>query len=100
MTLISKTSHNRGILLLLLTVLVWGTSFSLLKYFLRDFPPAIIIATRFAIAAVVFIPWLRILNIRLLLAGVLLGCIYFAECSSTLLGLETISANRSFSFHY
>jgi drug/metabolite transporter (DMT)-like permease len=78
-----------------LTVLVWGTSFSLLKYFLRDFPPAIIIATRFAIAAIAFIPWLRQLNIRLLRAGVLLGVIYFMECSSTLRGLETISANRS-----
>lgn len=95
MTAISKASHNRGIFLLLLTVLVWGTSFSLLKYSLGDFPPAIIIATRFIIAAIAFTPWLRHLNGRLLRAGTMLGCIYFAECSCTLLGLKTISANRS-----
>lgn len=55
MTAISKASHNRGILLILLTVLVWGTSFSVLKYFLRDFPPAVIMATRFGIAAIPFL---------------------------------------------
>ncbi len=95
MTAISKTSHHKGILLILLTVLVWGTSFSLLKYFLRDFPPAVIVATRFAIAAVPFVGWLRQLNIRLLGAGVLLGCLCFLATSLTVLGLETISANRS-----
>lgn len=95
MTAISKASHNRGILLILLTVLVWGTSFSVLKYFLRDFPPAVIMATRFAIAAIPFVGWLRHLNMRLLGAGVLLGCLYFMAGSISVLGLETISANRS-----
>lgn len=95
MTAISKASHNRGILLILLTVLVWGTSFSVLKYFLRDFPPAVIVATRFAIAAVPFVGWLRHLNMRLLRAGVILGCLCFLATSLAVLGLETISANRS-----
>lgn len=95
MTAIPKASHNRGILLILLTVLVWGTSFSVLKYFLRDFPPAVIVATRFAIAAVPFVGWLRHLNMRLLGAGVILGCLCFLATSLTVLGLETISANRS-----
>ncbi|WP_045054801.1 DMT family transporter [Aliterella atlantica] len=95
MTAISKASHNRGILLILLTVLIWGTSFSVLKYFLRYFPPAVIVATRFAIAAVPFVGWLRQLNLRLLGAGVLLGCLCFMATSLTVLGLETISANRS-----
>ena len=95
MTTTSQASHKRGILLILLTVLIWGTSFSVLKYFLRDFPPAVIVATRFAIAAVPFIGWLRQLNLHLLGAGVLLGCLCFIATSFTVLGLETISANRS-----
>ncbi len=89
-----STSH-RGILLLLLTTLLWGTSFSLLKYLISDLSPAMILAVRFTIAAVAFAPWLRRLNPALIRAGVLLGCLYFAECSSALIGLETISANRS-----
>jgi drug/metabolite transporter (DMT)-like permease len=54
-----------------------------------------ILTVRFAIASVVFTPWLRRLNRRLVCAGMLLGCLYFAECSSALIGLQTISANRS-----
>lgn len=79
----------------MLTTLIWGTSFPLLKHAMGNVSPATILATRFAIAAVVFIPWLRKLDAALIRDGVLLGCLYFAECASALIGLETISANRS-----
>lgn len=93
MTIIS-TSHSRGILLLI-TTLIWGTSFPLLKHTVSYLSPATILAVRFTISAIAFAPWLRQLNTRLIRDGVLLGCLYFAECSSALIGLETISANRS-----
>jgi len=82
-------------LLLLLTTMIWGTSFPLLKQVLSDLSPATILAVRFTIASIVFMPWLRYINRRLICAGVLLGCLYFGECSSALIGLQTISANRS-----
>lgn len=82
-------------MLLLLTTLIWGTSFGLLKHLVSDLSPPMILAVRFTISAIAFAPWLRRLNPALIRAGVLLGCLYFAECSSALIGLESISANRS-----
>lgn len=95
MTAVSKKMHSKGIWLMLLTTLIWGTSFPLLKHTLADLSPATILVTRFTIAAVAFSPWLRQLNPDLIRDGVLLGCIYFAECAAALIGLESISANRS-----
>ena len=92
---IPKALHNRGILLLIITTAIWGTSFPLLKDALSILSPAAIIAIRFTVAAVAFAPWLRGLNAQLVWDGVLLGAIYFAETSTALIGLETISANRS-----
>lgn len=89
------TSYSRGILLLLITTLIWGTSFPLLKHTVSYLSPETILAVRFTISAIAFAPWLRRLNARLIRDGVLLGCLYFAECRSVLIGLETISANRS-----
>ncbi len=95
MTPIPKALHSRGILLLLMTTLIWGTSFPLLKNAVSSLSPAALIAVRFTVAAVALAPWLRGVNAQLLRDGVLLGLIYFAETTSALLGIETISANRS-----
>lgn len=95
MTAISKTDHSRGIFLLILTTAIWGTSFPLSKDVLDDLSPAAVLATRFAIPAIAFAPYLRHLNPQLLRDGAVLGLIYFTECVLALVGLETISANRS-----
>ena len=95
MSYVNKALHRKGILLLIMTTLIWGTSFPLLKHVVSSISPATLIAVRFTVAAVTFAPWLRRLNAQLLRDGVLLGLIYFGETSSALIGLETISANRS-----
>ncbi len=95
MAVISKMQHGQGVLLLILTTAIWGTSFPLLKGMLNDLPAAAILAIRFGIAAIAFSPYLRHLNPKLLRDGAILGVIYFAECLLALIGLETISANRS-----
>jgi len=92
---VAKALHNRGILLLIMTTLIWGTSFPLLKNTVSSLSPSTLVAIRFTVAAVAFAPWLRGLNAQLLRDGILLGLIYFAESSSALIGIETISANRS-----
>jgi drug/metabolite transporter (DMT)-like permease len=95
MVSIVKNSHHRGILLLVLTTIVWGTSFPLLKHTVHHLPPAVILTVRFMVAAIAFSPWLHQLNPRLIRDGGLLGSLYFVECTIALIGLETISANRS-----
>ncbi|MGG6269810.1 DMT family transporter [Leptolyngbya sp. AN03gr2] len=95
MTAISKPHHSQGVFLLILTTAIWGTSFPLLKGALNDLPAPMILASRFTIAAIVFSPYLRHLNRNLIRDGAILGGIYFIECLLALIGLETISANRS-----
>jgi len=90
-----KARHSRGVLLLILTTLVWGTSFPILKQLIGDLAPASILTVRFAIAAIAFAPFLRRLHPALIRDGILLGLVYFAECALALAGIETISANRS-----
>ncbi|MBD3880437.1 DMT family transporter [Phormidium tenue FACHB-886] len=90
-----KTNHSQGVLLLIFTTLVWGTSFPTLKHLMGDLSAPTILAMRFTVAALAFAPWLRSLNSKLIRDGVLLGSLYFAECTLALIGLETISANRS-----
>ncbi|MBW4441069.1 MAG: DMT family transporter [Plectolyngbya sp. WJT66-NPBG17] len=95
MTAISKPQHGQGVFLLILTTAIWGTSFPLLKGVLNDLPTPVILASRFTIAAIAFSPYLRHLNAKLLQDGAILGGLYFAECLLALIGLESISANRS-----
>jgi drug/metabolite transporter (DMT)-like permease len=87
--------HRRGVLLLLVTTLIWGTSFPLLKHVITSLSPAVLVAIRFSVAAIAVAPWLRRLNASLIRDGIVLGVIYFVETCITLVGLETISANRS-----
>jgi drug/metabolite transporter (DMT)-like permease len=90
-----KDTQTQGVLLLILTTLIWGTSFPLLKQAIESLSPAVLVAVRFTIAALLFSPWLRRLNVRLIRDGVLLGLLYFGECVCTLIGLETVSASQA-----
>lgn len=90
-----KKLHHQGILLLILTTVLWATSFPLQKYVVNDLPPEVILTVRFTVAAIAFAPWLRQLNPRLIRDAGLVGSIYFAQCAFLLSGLETTSANRA-----
>jgi drug/metabolite transporter (DMT)-like permease len=95
MIAIAPNNYRKGTLLLLSTTIIWGTSFPILKDTLDTIPASMLVAIRFGIAAIALSPWLRHLNHRLLRDGALLGVILFLESTCGLLGLETISANRS-----
>jgi len=95
MIALSPTGHQKGTLLLLLTTIVWGTSFPLLKDTIASLPPSVLVVVRFGIAAIALLPWLRKLNPSLLRDGALLGTVFFLETLFALKGLESISANRS-----
>ncbi|MEL6381032.1 MAG: DMT family transporter [Cyanobacteria bacterium J06626_18] len=93
--LTAKNRHHWGVFLLVMTTVFWATSFPLQKAVVSDLSPGVILSVRFAVAAIALAPWLRQLNLRLLRDGVLLGSLYFAECTAALIGLETISASRA-----
>lgn len=91
----SPTSHQKGIVILLLTTVLWGTSFPVLKDTISSLPPSVLITVRYSIAAIALLPWLRSMSGKLLRDGALLGSILFLETGFALSGLETISASRS-----
>ena len=90
----AKVLHTRGILLLVLTTLIWASSFPLLKNVVSSLAPPVVVAIRFALAAIAFAPCMRGLNAQLLGDGILLGLVCFANSASALIGLQTTSANR------
>lgn len=91
----SPNLHAWGIAVLLVVTLIWGTSYPLLKGAVSSLSPPAIFATRFAVAALPFTPYLRFLNLRLLRDGVFLGLIIFSTLTLQTVGLETTSANRA-----
>ncbi|MBW4578816.1 MAG: DMT family transporter [Tildeniella nuda ZEHNDER 1965/U140] len=91
----SNVLHTRGILLLIATTLIWGTTFPVVKATVVSITPLSLIAIRFALAALVFVPWLRPFNARLLRDGVLLGLAYLASYIALTVGVETIAAGRA-----
>ena len=91
----TKNLHTRGILLLLVTTLIWGTTFPVIKQIMVSVSPMALVAVRFLLAALVFTPWLRQVNLQLLRDGMLLGSAYLASFVTLTVGMETISADRA-----
>lgn len=90
-----KNLHTQGIILLVATTLIWGTTFPIIKNVVSTLSPASLIATRFAVAALAFVPFVGRPNARLVRDGLLLGFVFFTSLASQTLGMETISANRA-----
>lgn len=87
--------HFWSLLLLLLTTLIWGTTFPLSKEILVSLSPAVLVGIRFVVAAIAFLPFCRMFNLRLLRDGSLLGLMIFLANLTLLVGLESVTANRA-----
>lgn len=86
--------YTRGILALVLTTLVWGSTFPLTKNALADLSPAALVAARFLVAAIAFSPFLRG-GRRLWQAALPLGIVLFLSFITQVIGLQTTSSNRA-----
>lgn len=87
--------HLRSLALLLITVMIWGSTFPLLKEVVATLSPAVLVGSRFIVAAVAFIPFCHSLTPRLLREGSLLGFVAFLSYLTQVVGLESVSANRA-----
>lgn len=92
---LQSNRHFRSIGLLTLTTLIWGTTFPLIKDLVNTLSPAALIASRFWVAAILFLPFWRSLNLAVIRDGSLLGGVAFISFLTQVIGLETISANRA-----
>ncbi|MHA1915096.1 MAG: DMT family transporter [Promethearchaeota archaeon] len=87
-----------AILLLVLTTVLWGTSFILTKNITEDVPIFLYMGLRFAIAFLGFAPMffrLKNLDKRMLLMGILTGMIYFFGFAIQTHGLQTTTAGKA-----
>ncbi|MFE4106337.1 DMT family transporter [Almyronema epifaneia] len=92
---IYRASHTQALLLLVMTNVIWGTTFPLLKDVVSTLSPQALICTRFLIAAIALIPFCRHCNRQLLKDSFVLAVPLFLAYLTQVVGLETTPANRS-----
>jgi drug/metabolite transporter (DMT)-like permease len=90
----STRIHRRSVAILLLTALLWGTTFPVIKDLVTSVSPALVISSRFVVAALAFLPFCRPLNSQLVREGSLLGLVAFVAYWMQVTALQTASANR------
>ncbi len=89
------TSTNRSLIaifLLILTTVLWGTSFIITKNIIEDVPVFLYLSLRFLIAFIGFIPFfphLKNLNKKIFLMGLITGLLYFFGIVFQTYGLQS-----------
>ena len=68
--------YLQGIILFVLINIIWGTTFPLIERIVISLSPSVLIATRFAVAALFFSVNLRRLNALLLHDSLILGILF------------------------
>ncbi|NVM16945.1 MAG: DMT family transporter [Candidatus Lokiarchaeota archaeon] len=101
----AKTKENYRInpktianILLVLTTLLWGTSFIITKNLTQEVPIFLYLGIRFSIAIIGFIPYLiriKRMNKKILLYGTLTGLMYYIAIVFQTLGIQTTTAGKA-----
>jgi len=97
----SKSSCDRSIIaffLLIITTILWGSSFIITKNITEDVPIFFYIGLRFAIALIGFIPFfphLRYLNKKIFLMALGTALLYFFGFAIQTIGLQTTTAGKT-----
>jgi drug/metabolite transporter (DMT)-like permease len=93
-----KTLKVIAIILLILTTLLWGTSFIITKSLTKEIPIFFYLGLRFFIAIVGFIPYfikIKEMNKKIILWGFLTGLIYFIAIVFQTIGIQTTTAGKT-----
>ncbi|MFX1313866.1 MAG: DMT family transporter [Promethearchaeota archaeon] len=93
-----STKSIVAVVLLVLTTILWGSSFILTKYITEDVPIFLYLGLRFLIALFGFIPFfphLKNLNKKIVLMGFITGIIYFCGIVFQTYGLQTTTAGKA-----
>lgn len=85
--------------MLMMTTLVWGGTFAIIKSALTDVSPLLFISLRFLTATLILLPFafkiFRNINKQILRDGVFLGFLYFIGFTTQTAGLEYTTATKS-----
>ncbi|BAZ52254.1 hypothetical protein NIES4103_49130 [Nostoc sp. NIES-4103] len=85
----------KGIIVFVLLNIIWASTLPLIEQTVGSLSTSVLIATRFAVAALIFSFNLRSLNTRLLRDGFILGILLFVCLATERIALETVHANRA-----
>lgn len=95
---ISSKKSKIAIFLLILTTILWGTSFVITKSITEQVPIFLYISLRFAIALIGFLPFfahLRYLKKKILVMAFITGMLYFFGFAIQTFGLQTTTAGKT-----
>ena len=84
--------------LLIITTILWGTSFIITKNLTQEVPIFLYLGVRFSIAIIGFIPYLiriKRMNKKILLFGTLTGLMYYIAIVFQTLGIQTTTASKA-----
>jgi drug/metabolite transporter (DMT)-like permease len=96
MKFFSKTpSQTVGVMLLVLVTLIWGTTFPGVKIVTQSLTPAELVAARFLISAILFLPFLGNSSLKLWRDALPLGMLLFASFLTQAVGIQSISSGRA-----
>ncbi len=93
-----KTHKNLAIMLLILTNVLWGTSFILTKTITQDVPIFFYLGLRHLIAVLGFLPCfinIRKFNKQIVIMGSISGLLYFLTVVTQAFGLQTTTAGKA-----
>ncbi len=95
----AMSAHARGLGILVLVTVLWGTTFALVKGATNTFKPEVLTALRFSIGFLPFLPFALTRAARadrtLWRDGLILGMLNFASYIAQAIGLTLIGSNRS-----
>ena len=94
----NKLYNNLAIIALISTTVLWGTTFIITKTLTQDIPIFFYLGMRYLIAIIGFLPFLyriKKINIKLVIAGVFTGVIYFLAMHFQTYGLQTTTAGKA-----
>jgi drug/metabolite transporter (DMT)-like permease len=96
MNLLLKTpSQTVGVLLLIVVTLIWGTTFPGVKIVTQSLTPAELVAARFLISAILFLPFLKGSSRDLWRDALPLGALLFVTFLTQAVGIQSISSGRA-----
>ncbi len=99
LTCASMNPRTKAELFLALATLIWGATFVVVKESLGNASPLTLIALRFGIAALLFLPFcyarLAIMERAAALRGVILGTLLFVAFAAQTFGLQYTSSSKS-----
>lgn len=87
-----RSRSGIGLITLVLITLIWGSTFVVVKETLTTVPPSLLLALRFAVAALLF-AWVRPSR-KALVPGLILGVLSFASFATQTVGLLSTTASK------